>query len=129
MNVPSDEPTESESQDEKNPAPDNNDTLEAVVKSKGCAGSLIKTLLRTHQPGGDAVASAVGGGGNGMASSRSLLANLQNKRMQIAASRAKPDANVQDEETKKHVALLLRIKKYMLQDLQWRGSNNKKDTE
>lgn len=83
----------------------------------------------TNQAGGDAVASAVGGGGNGMASSRSLLANLQNKRMQIAASRAKPDANVQDEETKKHVALLLRIKKYMLQDLQWRGSNNKKDTE
>lgn len=56
------------------------------------------------------------GGGNGMASSSSLLANLQNKRMQIAASSAKPDTSSQtgqDDDTKKYSALLLRIKKYI----------------
>ena len=63
---------------------------------------------------GDAASSV--GGGNGMASSSSLLANLQNKRMQIAASSAKPDTSSQtgqDDDTKKYSALLLRIKKYI----------------
>ena len=67
----------------------------------------------TKQSRGGAVRSAPP---NGMASSSSLLANLQNKRMQIAASSAKPDTSSQkgqDDDTKKYSALLLRIKKYI----------------
>ena len=67
----------------------------------------------TKQSRGGAVRSAPP---NGMASSSSLLANLQNKRMQIAASSAKPDTSSQkgqDDDTKKYSALLLRIKKYV----------------
>lgn len=71
----------------------------------------------TKQLRGGAEDRSAVGGGNGMASSSSLLANLQNKRIQIAGSSAKPDTSLQkgqnDEETKKYSSLLLRIKKYV----------------
>mmetsp|Transcript_14869 Transcript_14869/g.32426 ORF Transcript_14869/g.32426 Transcript_14869/m.32426 type:complete len:321 (+) Transcript_14869:1363-2325(+) len=63
----------------------------------------------TKQFGG--VASA---GGNRMASSGSLLANLQNKRMQISSSgRAATSGEMHDPETKKYSGLLMRMRKYI----------------
>jgi len=58
---------------------------------------------------------SAGGGNTSMASSSSLLANLQNKRMQIASSgkSAPSGGEVQDADTKKYSSLLLRIKKYI----------------
>mmetsp|Transcript_36444 Transcript_36444/g.76804 ORF Transcript_36444/g.76804 Transcript_36444/m.76804 type:complete len:1371 (-) Transcript_36444:194-4306(-) len=68
----------------------------------------------TRQFGSASSAGVVSAGGNGMASSSSLLANLQNKRMQIASSgKATPSGEKQDAETKKYSGLLLRIKKYV----------------
>ena len=51
-------------------------------------------------------------GAHKMASSSSLLANLQNKRMQIAEA-SRPIQDTTSEQDEKYSALLLRIKKYI----------------
>ena len=68
----------------------------------------------TKQFGGASSAGVASAGGNKMASSSSLLANLQNKRMQIASSgsSATSGGNL-DADTKKYSGLLLRIRKYI----------------
>jgi len=53
-----------------------------------------------------------GNGAHKMSSSSSLLANLQNKRMQIAEA-SRPIQNTTVEQDEKYSALLLRIKKYI----------------
>lgn len=66
-------------------------------------------------------------GGNRLASSSSLLANLQNKRMQIASSSNSTSASgsqQSDAETKKYSAMLLRIRKYF----QRKADNNNSPT-
>mmetsp|Transcript_12003 Transcript_12003/g.26179 ORF Transcript_12003/g.26179 Transcript_12003/m.26179 type:complete len:1309 (-) Transcript_12003:106-4032(-) len=68
----------------------------------------------TKQFGGASSAGVASAGGKGMASSSSLLANLQNKRMQIASSgKSATSRKEQDADTKKYSSLLLRIKKYI----------------
>ncbi|KAL9180108.1 hypothetical protein ACHAXT_008078 [Thalassiosira profunda] len=63
--------------------------------------------------GGGAGSNGATSGGNQMASSKSLLANLQNKRMQIASSANAPAETENDADAKKHSALLARIRKYI----------------
>jgi DNA excision repair protein ERCC-6 len=128
---------------------DNNNTLEAVIKSKGICGvfdhdfvensslkkkplsvvemeenarkEAIRAALAIKESAGNqdrfiptwtgsAETKPFGGGSKAMASSNSLLANLQNKRHQIASG-GKPESSgmMQDSDS----ALLIRIRKYI----------------
>ncbi|KAL7542684.1 hypothetical protein ACHAXR_011990 [Thalassiosira sp. AJA248-18] len=160
MRASSDKTTEAETADKK--LADNNDTLDAVMKTKGLCGVFdhdfvenasakkkpmsvvemeenarkvaMKAALalressenqnrfeptwtgsdETKQFGGASSAGVVSAaGGNKMASSSSLLANLQNKRMQIASSVNPATSGSQTDADKKYSGLLLRIRKYI----------------
>ena len=149
--------TESENQDEKKPTADNNNTLEAVIKSKGLCGvfdhdfvennsskkkkplsvlemeeSARKVALKAaanlkessvnqnpFEPTwtGSHETARVANAPNKMASSSSLLANLQMKRMQIASSSACPSGPTSSHEERETVtnqrSMLSRIRKFI----------------